>query len=681
MKVDTPAPEPALRIRLLGPLGVWNHDGPIDLPASRKLRGLLAYLALSPRAVTRTRLCELLWDLPSDPRGELRTCLSKLRRVLDAPGRARVVAQGDAIHLDLVDCVVDALDLERELAAGVAALDAPRAVAIAGLFEGDLAEGLEVDRSPAFSSWLVSARRRYRALRVDVLAHIAATLDDEASAPYLDQWLRLSPWEPRAHLRLLTALAARGQLRDGDEHVDAAAALFANDGVDFTEVRLAWQALRARSLTRTRAPHLAPPVTTEPPVTLSPPVDAVTAAPEAGAADAARRASIAIMPFREPVTASHGEGLSDALVHDVITRLAKLRNLFVIAQGSVFALKERGVGPQEAGCLLGVDYLVSGALRADGDRVVVEVELSQTATGRVVWADRFAGRRGDALNVLDDLGNGIVACIESEIERIERNRAILRPPSSLDAWEAHHRGLWHMYRFTRTDNEAAQHFFERAVSLDPTFARAHAGLSFTHWQSAFQGWSPREQEIDRALDSAGRGMMIDDRDPAVHWAQGRALWLRGQHAQAVLELEQSVELSPNFAQGHYSLAFVQSQAGDPHAAIAASDRSRSLSPYDPLLFGILGARAIALVRLGRFDDAADAAAQAAARPNAHPHIYAIAAFSLALAGRDPEAANHVASIRRTVPGYAIDDFLNAFRLDGEGEARFREGARRVRMRG
>src|ERR1700748_2589411 len=68
-------------------------------------------------------------------------------------------------------------------------------------------------------------------------------------------------------------------------------------------------------------------------------------------------------------------------------------------------------------------------------------------------------------------GDRIVASIAGEIETLERNRAILKPPNSLDAWEAHHRGLWHMYRFNQTDNERAQHFFETAVRLDPTFAR------------------------------------------------------------------------------------------------------------------------------------------------------------------------------------------------------------------
>jgi hypothetical protein len=169
--------------------------------------------------------------------------------------------------------------------------------------------------------------------------------------------------------------------------------------------------------------------------------------------------------------------------------------------------------------------------------------------------------------------------------------------------------------------------------------------------------------------------MVDDRDPAAHWAMGRALWLRGTQDAAVLELEHAIELSPNFALGHYTLAFVHSQGGDAAAALDFSDHSRHLSPFDPLLFGMLGSRAMALVRLGRFDEAADWGVKAAARPNAHAHIHAIAAYSLALCGRLREGQGHIERIRRIVPDYHIENFLTAMQIAPEGAARFREGAR------
>jgi tetratricopeptide (TPR) repeat protein len=155
---------------------------------------------------------------------------------------------------------------------------------------------------------------------------------------------------------------------------------------------------------------------------------------------------------------------------------------------------------------------------------------------------------------------------------------------------------------------------------------------------------------------------------------GRALWLRGEHDESVSELTRSIELSPNFALGHYNLAFVHSIVGDARAAIDCADYSRRLSPFDPLLFGMLATRAMALARLGQFDEAAGWAVKAAARPNAFPHIHAIAASCLALAGSLEQARTHVAAVRKSTPRYRLADFFTAFPFDMESQTLFRKGA-------
>src|SRR3546814_4336834 len=113
-----------------------------------------------------------------------------------------------------------------------------------------------------------------------------------------------------------------------------------------------------------------------------------------------------------------------------------------------------------------------------------------------------------------------------------------------------------MYRVTREENARARQFFEQAVRQDPTFARAHAGLSFTHWQSGFQQWEDRDCQVALAYEAAGRGLLADDHDPAAHWAMGRAMWLRGGLEESLAELDRAVELSPNFEPGHYALSSV-----------------------------------------------------------------------------------------------------------------------------
>jgi hypothetical protein len=136
-------------------------------------------------------------------------------------------------------------------------------------------------------------------------------------------------------------------------------------------------------------------------------------------------------------------------------------------------------------------------------------------------------------------------------------------------------------------------------------------------------------------------------------------------------------LRPNFALGHHTLDFVHSLTGDPGAAVASSLQAHRLGPFDPMIFGILGARTMAFLRLGRFQEAAEASIKAAARPNAHAHILAIAAVSLALADRADEAQAHMAVIQATLPRYCVDDLVTAMQPMPEGEALFREGARRI----
>ncbi|BCG84715.1 adenylate cyclase [Mesorhizobium sp. 113-3-9] len=656
---------PRLSVRLLGPLEILRNGTPVALPASRKLRALLAYLALAPHAVGRSRLCELLWDVPNDPRGELRWYLSKLRAALDTPDRRRVETRGDTVALDLDGCFVDALDVTRAAAQGIGTLDRERLRALSELFAGDLLDGLDLERSPLFDSWLIAQRRRFQAYHAAVLEQLA--VNHPAGSPemsmHLDKWVELAPFDTRAHLALLSSLAERGAIGAAEEHLASAARLFQSEELDFAPLRAAWQAIRDQ---QSGSSLKAQPAT---PSQLAVPSDAGTVEPS--------QASLAVMPFVEEAGEGTRGGLADGFTHDIITRLAKLRDFFVIARGSVFALAEKAIAPEEAGRKLGVDYVATGTVRNAAGRLIVSVELIEVRTARIVWAETFERRPDDIFAVLDDIGDSIVSSISAEIETVERNRAMLKAPNSLNAWEAYHRGLWHMYRFTQAENEQARHFFDKALQLDPTFARAYAGLSFTHWQNAFQRWGDRDRESALAYESAGHSLLVDDHNPAAHWAMGRALWLRGEQDGSLSELGRAVDLSPNFALGHYALSFVHSQSGDPRAAISSSDHSRHLSPFDPLLFGMLGSRAMSHVRLGQFEEAAEWALKAAARPNAHTIILAIAAHCLALAGRLDEARGFAAAIRKTLPDYRADDFIGTFRFDPDAEALFRQGARRI----
>jgi DNA-binding SARP family transcriptional activator/tetratricopeptide (TPR) repeat protein len=652
-------------LRLLGPLAIRRDGSAVALPPSRKLRCLLAYLALSPHPVSRERLCVLFWDIPNDPRGELRWCLSKLRHLLDQPGRKRVVSGDDQVWLDLEGCDVDALRLAEASARGLDTLDIADLKSLAASCVGELLEGIAADGNTEFGHWLAGRRIAFRSCAIDVAAQIAKRVP--AGSPdgltAAQHWLDLAPLDAEAHLRMLDEFLHRHMLADCARHLELAETAFRAEGLDFAPLRDAWDRMREHPQTPA-IPHAAGNDSAPPPRAEQ------------------RRASIAIMPFRD-MRASPGRatGLGEALTHDVITRLARMRGLFVIARGSVFAIAAENPILPEIGRRLGVDYVATGLIEQHGPTIQVAVEVAHAATERIVWNECFQAHAAEQFAVLEEIGDGIVSSIAAEIENAERNRALLKHPDSLDAWEAYHRGLWHMYRFTPEENARAAGFFQRSRQLDPTFSRAYAGLSFTHWQNAFQRWGDQRTEVRLALDTAGESLLADDQNPAAHWSMGRALWLLGDHEQSVRELDRCVELSPNFALGYYSLSFVHALAGDPAAAIGASDHSRLLSPCDPLLFGMLGTRAIALVRTGALEEAAEWSVRAAARPNAHIHILAIAAHCLALAGRLEEARTYAGRVAALDPGYRVQHLIDTFRFTPDVTSIYRHAAKSIGMAG
>jgi TolB-like protein len=261
-----------------------------------------------------------------------------------------------------------------------------------------------------------------------------------------------------------------------------------------------------------------------------------------------RRSSIAVMPFA--ATSGSASSFADGLSHDIIWGLARLRTLFVIARGSTFALRDQTSNPKEIGRALSVDYAASGSVVLNGDRVLITVELFATDSGRVIWGEAYETPLGETFAILGNIASRIIGSLDAEIEAVERNRAVLKPPNSLNAWEAHHRGLWHMYRFTGPDNEQAQRYFKHAIKLDPTFSRAYAGLSFTHWQNAFLfKAADRQVEADRAFDAAGRSLLADDRDPAAHWVHGAGTLVAPRGCRISKCTQRSHHLEPQFCDG------------------------------------------------------------------------------------------------------------------------------------
>jgi TolB-like protein len=353
--------------------------------------------------------------------------------------------------------------------------------------------------------------------------------------------------------------------------------------------------------------------------------------------------------------------LSVGLAADLIGRLSRLAGLFVIARASSMQFRPGGTSFSEVGRKLGVRYLVQGTVQRHGKRIRLHVELVEAEQGRQVWSESYDRARDDLFLLQDELADAVVSALEPAIERAEYERASLKPPESLDAWENYHMALWHSFRFTAEDTLRANDYLKRALAEDPRFSRAHAAMSLVHFSRAFLDASADPgQDIAAALASAEQSVGLDGRDAMGHWSLGRAQFLSQQHDLALDSIDRALQVNPNYAQGHYARGFVGFHAGEDEQTLLELDTARRLSPFDPLMFAMTSSRAMTLALGGQVEEGAQLAVSATQQPNAHFHIFAIAAACLEMAGQHERAMEQMAKAKARHPGYSVEVFFRSF---------------------
>lgn len=369
--------------------------------------------------------------------------------------------------------------------------------------------------------------------------------------------------------------------------------------------------------------------------------------------------SIAVLPFQRLGAPGQHALIADALPHDLITALCRLRWLRVIARGSSFRLRDADAG--RVGALLGVRYCLSGSLEATGRTIAVSAELADTGNSAVLWSERYVCPVQEVHEIRARILASVTAALEIHIPFHEACLARLGAPERLDAWSAYHLGLQHMFRFNEQDNRAAAAMFRHAVAKEPDFARAHAGLSFTHFQSAFlkYGVDPAA-EAALARSSAERAIQFDPLDPFVNFAMGRSLWLEGDLEASLGWLGRATDLSPNYAQGIYATAWTETLLGRGGEGQEHADRSMALSPIDPLHYAMLATRALSHLVRGEDEEAAAWADRAASAPGAHVLIEMIASACQALRGDSGRAEAWADKVRRRGTGLGQADFFRSF---------------------
>ena len=375
----------------------------------------------------------------------------------------------------------------------------------------------------------------------------------------------------------------------------------------------------------------------------------------------AGKPSIAVLPFGNVTAGNESDPLGDGLAAELISALSRLRFLSVTARGSSFRFRQSAPDLEAIAKVLGVRYCLSGIIESGGPEIAVTVELASTVGGFVIWSDRFTGPVQHVHEIRRRIVAEVIGALELHVPLNEAQAARLLEANELDAWGQFHLGLQHLYRFNSADNRIAESCFNNAIAREPEFARAHAGLSFVAFQTAFMGYGPEMTRYrDAALEHAEKSLALDSLDPFVNHCMGRARWITGDLVEAETWIGRSLDISPNFAQGHYLRALLTVLMGQNHDVREGNNLAMALSPLDPLLYAMLGTQALSYIRDQEFDQAVSWAERGVMAPGSHYLLGMIAAAARQLQGDQARALHWVELTRSRRPDVSIERFFEAF---------------------
>ncbi len=290
--------------------------------------------------------------------------------------------------------------------------------------------------------------------------------------------------------------------------------------------------------------------------------------------------SIAVLPFQNFGEAKDDEYFSDGMTESIITDLAKLQGLLVIARNSVFQYKGKTVDLKKVGQELNVGYILEGSVQRSANRLRVNAQLIDVSTGFHVWADRYDRDMKDVFAVQDDISKNIVSALKVTLKPGESLPSSASLTQNLVAYDTYLRAMFYFQRPNRTDNKMAIQLFEKVVTLDPGFAQGHAYLARAYIRQSFT-FEPNKEWEEKAELALQKALSLDPNLAEAFYVRGLLAWTpsnRFQHEKAIKEYRRALELNPNLAGAHLELGMVYNHIGLQNRALEELDRALRLDP-------------------------------------------------------------------------------------------------------
>jgi TolB-like protein/class 3 adenylate cyclase/Tfp pilus assembly protein PilF len=383
--------------------------------------------------------------------------------------------------------------------------------------------------------------------------------------------------------------------------------------------------------------------------------------------------SVAVLPLENLSGDPGDQHLADGITGDIITNLSRFRDLLVIARHSAFLFKGQRLPSDQIARQLGVRYLCTGGLQRDGSKLRLRVELTEAASGRIVWSERYNGTLGDVFEFQDEVTAVIAARLAVRIDAAERHRLLSEAPPELQAYGLVLRGQQLSLLIAREANLHARRLFEEAAHNDPRYARSYAGLARTFQEAWRYRWSETPDRcLSQAVGLAEQAIKLDPSDARGYAALGQARLFKREHDQSLAAYDRALQLNPNDADVLADTGHCMSSCGDPQRAIDLLQRAMRLNPYYPDWY--LWNLGEVYFDLGNYEEAVKTLNQMRDQSDA----YRLLAASHALLGHLTEARHFAEQVLILQPEFTLERWRDVPPdRNPEPRERFLEGLRKA----
>jgi serine/threonine protein kinase/tetratricopeptide (TPR) repeat protein len=311
--------------------------------------------------------------------------------------------------------------------------------------------------------------------------------------------------------------------------------------------------------------------------------------------------SMAVLPFVNMSADPENEYFTDGIAEEIINALNKVQALRVTSRTSAFAFKGKNLDIRKVGEQLNVGTVLEGSVRKVGNRLRVMAQLVNVSDGYRLWSERYDRQMDDVFAIQDEIADNIVKALRVVLSD-EEKRAIEKPPTeNVEAYEYYLRARQYFHQFRRTGIQFARRMFERAIEVDPNYAKAYAGLADC-CSFMYMYWDGTKANLEGADTASKKALELDPELAEANASRGFALSLSRQYEEARGHFEAAIRLDPKQYEAHYLYARACVQEGRLEDAVHHYKEAARVRPEDYQALMLMQG---ALTALGRADEGTD----------------------------------------------------------------------------